>query len=182
LRARGPGVCGAPGTRSVRSTDSRDSTRTPALAANPCDRPECRQFDFWLGDWNVYDAAGNLQGTNRVESILDRCVVLENWKGTQGPEGKSFNIWTANDSLWHQTWVSGADALLSLSGTFHDGRMVPGGPASSRQPKGLRNRITWTPRPDGSVTQSWETSKDNGATWSEGFLGIYRRKKSDRTP
>ena len=38
------------------------------------------------------------------------------------------------------------------------------------------NRITWTPSPDGSVRQHWETSTDSGETWTTAFDGIYRKK------
>ena len=29
--------------------------------------PEQRQFDFWIGDWEVHDAKGQRLGRNRVE-------------------------------------------------------------------------------------------------------------------
>ena len=36
------------------------------------------------------------------------------------------------------------------------------------------NRITWTPREDGSVRQHWETSQDGRSSWTTAFDGIYR--------
>jgi hypothetical protein len=39
------------------------------------------------------------------------------------------------------------------------------------------NRITWTPSPEGSVQQLWETSSDGGKTWQVTFDGRYRRTK-----
>src|SRR5262249_27985056 len=46
----------------------------------PCmDDSVYRQFDFWVGDWNVYNKAGFKVGTSKIESILGKCVVLENW-------------------------------------------------------------------------------------------------------
>jgi hypothetical protein len=38
-----------------------------------------------------------------------------------------------------------------------------------------RQRITWTPNPDGSVRQHWEASTDAGKTWTTSFDGLYRR-------
>jgi hypothetical protein len=38
-----------------------------------------------------------------------------------------------------------------------------------------RQRITWTPGPDG-VRQHWESSADDGATWATAFDGRYRRR------
>lgn len=118
-----------------------------------------------------------LLGTSRIDSILAGCVILENWAGSGGGDGKSFNIWTRSDSLWHQTWVSSLGALLNLSGSFHDGKMVLEGPASSRQPPGVRNRISYAPQANGEMEQRWDLSADGGATWKTLFVGIYRKAK-----
>lgn len=57
------------------------------LAAQPspatCGSAEHRQFDFWIGNWEVYGANGKLAGTNRVEKILAGCVLQENWQSVQ---------------------------------------------------------------------------------------------------
>jgi len=145
----------------------------PAKSAPACDRRECRQFDFWLGDWDVYGPDGKtVVGRSHVEGILDGCVLLENWYGAKGGTGKSFNTWTRSDSLWHQSWVSNSGNLLLLQGSFRNGAMVLEGDS----PPGTRNRITWTPRPGGEVEQRWSTSADGGATWTTSFLGIYRKQ------
>ncbi len=44
-----------------------------------CSGDEYRQFDFWIGDWEVADADGNAQGSNKIESILGGCVLRESW-------------------------------------------------------------------------------------------------------
>ena len=41
---------------------------------------------------------------------------------------------------------------------------------------GTINRVTWTPNEDGSVRQFWESSTDNGDTWSVAFDGLYTPK------
>ena len=36
--------------------------------AGPCDTPQHHQFDFWVGDWQVFEAKSNqLVGYDRVE-------------------------------------------------------------------------------------------------------------------
>jgi hypothetical protein len=47
---------------------------TLALAA-PCDAPAHREFDFWLGEWEVRTPDGKLAGTNRIEREHDGCVL-----------------------------------------------------------------------------------------------------------
>ena len=38
-----------------------------------------------------------------------------------------------------------------------------------------RERIAWTPNADGTVRQLWESSKDDGKTWTVSFDGLYRK-------
>ena len=146
-------------------------------ATKPCDAPECRQFDFWIGDWEVDTPAGQRAGTNHIESILDGCVLFENWSGARGGSGKSFNLYSSADHRWHQTWVDNQGTLLELTGEFRDGVMSMEG--DTRGPKGtVRNRITWQKLEDGRLRQHWTTSSDGGATWTDAFVGLYRRKGS----
>ncbi len=32
-------------------------------------------FDFWIGDWTVYDVNGKVIGNNRIEKQYDNCVL-----------------------------------------------------------------------------------------------------------
>ena len=60
--------------------------------AKPCAyNPLNRQFDFWVGEWDVVTAEGaNPAGTSKIELILGDCVIQENWTsgGNTGYEGK----------------------------------------------------------------------------------------------
>lgn len=142
----------------------------------PCAAPEFRQFDFWKGEWDV-TSQGHPAGHSRIEVILDGCVILENWRGAKGGEGKSFNTFNVSSGHWEQFWVDGSGTPLHLIGGIIEGNMVLNG----QQPKpnadtGLtqRERITWTPNADGSVRQLWQTSNDDGKTWAVTFDGLYK--------
>ena len=144
--------------------------------AVPCSEPEYSQFDFWVGEWRVEDPSGTFQGTNRIEKILDGCVLQESWTGAQGMRGHSYNIYAKRRGLWHQTWVDSNGALLLLDGGFSEGRMVLRGQTPARDRQGtLEHEISWQPLPDGRVKQHWRISRDGGATWSDAFVGIYTR-------
>lgn len=68
------------------------------LAANPCKAaPEYRQFDFWIGEWDVKTPQGGLAGSSSVQLILGQCIIFENWTSGAGSAGKSFNIYDVND-------------------------------------------------------------------------------------
>lgn len=156
---------------------SPSGAASTAPAPPPCSAPEHRQFDFWIGDWEVTDPAGAPQGTNRIEPILGGCVLKESWSGTGGSEGNSFNLYHAPTRRWHQTWVDDHGTLLLLDGGLEDGSMVLTGTSKARDGGTVSHRITWTPRPDGSVRQHWQTSRDDGATWSDAFDGTYRKTR-----
>jgi hypothetical protein len=146
--------------------------QTPPAA--PCSAAQGRQFDFWIGDWDVFAPDGKLAGTNRIEAIYG-CVLHESWKSAT-VAGQSFNVFDADRGVWHQTWVDSTGSLLVIEGTFRDGTMamsdamLPG----KRDAQQL-NEILWTPQADGSVRQHWRASADGGKTWKTSFDGRYVR-------
>jgi hypothetical protein len=166
---------------------AQDATPPPPAAvatpAAPCSRPEYRQFDFWIGDWDVTAPGGKVVGHSHIESILGGCVIAEHWDSegnTQG-DGKSYNQFNAGLGKWEQFWVDASGMRLVLAGSFANGAMVLEGRQEPDPKTGIagRERITWTANADGSVRQLWESSKDDGATWSVAFDGLYRRRAKD---
>ena len=153
----------------------------PQPRPNPCDAPEFRHFDFWLGEWDVKSADGSRTlGHNIIEPLAGNCGVHENWTGAGGGTGRSLNTFQRSDNKWHQVWVGMGGGVLHLIGGLKDGAMVLEN--STRQPNGqpLMNRVTWSKLPDGRVRQHWETSTDDGKTWTTTFDGYYnRRRKAD---
>lgn len=150
----------------------------PAKRPPPCMSEQHRQFDFWVGEWEVTNPAGQPAGRSRIESKLDRCVVHEHWFGAGGSTGESFNLYNAATSRWEQFWVDNGGNRLHLKGGLREGAMVLEGVQDKPDAKtGIlqRERITWTPNQDGSVRQSWETSTDDGKSWAVSFDGLYRK-------
>ena len=140
-----------------------------------CDAPEYRQFDFWVGDWQV-TSGGRPVGTNLMTLEEDSCLVHEHWTGAGGGTGQSFNFYDRSDGRWHQVWVSNRGVVLDLSGTYRDGKLEYTGeqvPAAGGAP--VRQRLSFTANADGTVRQLWETSAD-GDTWRVVFDGLYTRK------
>lgn len=164
----------------------RDDPRFQAIVARltPCAAPQYREFDFWLGDWEVRDAAGKLLGRNRISKKHDGCVVFEEWESAGGSSGSSFNVYDQTTKQWHQFWVdaSGTNWLSSdaqgspatLRGGFDGGTMVLSSHPDTLPSIGL-TRGTWRPLPDGRVQQTFESSSDGGKTWTVAFDGFYRK-------
>ena len=145
--------------------------------ANSCGaKPEYRQFDFWIGEWDV-QARGQHAGTNSVQLILGKCVVFENWTGARGMNGKSFNVYNAAKGKWQQTWVDDRGVVLELTGEFKDNAMRLAGEVVRNGQK-ILHKLTFFPLEGGRVRQLWESSQDDGKTWSTVFDGLYVRKKS----
>ena len=146
----------------------------------PCAAAEYRQFDFWLGEWDVFNPAGQKIGRNSITSINDGCVVLESWRDARGGTGNSFNFYDTKTKRWHQFWVNsnGNAAPLSaaadgtpmpMSGSLVDGAMVLQSPANVKP----LNRWTWSKADGGKLRQHAEQSDDGGATWKTVFDGVY---------
>lgn len=147
----------------------------------PRAQPNCsaephRQFDFWVGSWDV-TVGGKPAGTSRIESGHNGCVLVENWTAAGGGTGISLNFYDRGTRQWHQTWIGSSGGALYLNGGLKDGAMVMQS-AQVTTPAGgtLINRITWSKQPNGNVRQLWETSADEGKTWSASFDGMYTRK------
>ena len=152
------------------------SAQTPAPAPRTdCSAPEHRQFDFWMGSWDV-TVQGKPAGTNRIESDLKGCVLVEHWTAARGGRGTSLNFYDRDTRRWHQTWMDDQGNALRLTGALRDGRMVLES-TPQRQADGTTvvQRITWSREADGSVRQMWEQSADT-KTWTTLFDGRYARR------
>lgn len=143
---------------------------------------ESHQFDFWLGQWDVSDPKGQPAGKSRIESIGEGAGILENWTDSSGTTGKSLNVYNVRKKCWQQFWVGNGTPVLELSGGLVDSSMVLTGARKGRTGATITDRITWTPNPDGSVSQHWESSADGGKTWSDNFVGVYRRAGAPSPP
>jgi hypothetical protein len=153
--------------------------QAPAAPPRPCATPAHRQFDFWIGTWDVTGPAGEFAGTNRIEPADEGCVLTESWSSARGGyTGRSLNS-VGNDGRWRQTWVDSSGLRLELVGGLVDGRMVLEGetPAAATGALPVKNRITWSPEPEGRVRQHWETSADGGKTYTTAFDGMYHPVK-----
>jgi len=135
--------------------------------AAPCEfDPEHRRFDFWIGEWNVKNHAGQPVGKSRIEKMLGGCVILENWTGGTGYEGKSLNFIDPGTGKWRQTWVDNRGGKIEFTGSFDEkGNLVYYADATDQNGKPIRRRLTFFNLADGRVRQFSQRSMDNEKTW-----------------
>lgn len=161
--------------------------QTPAAPpANPppprdCSAAEHRQFDFWIGDWDVVPNGappqpGRKPARNTITKIQDGCALLEQWNaGTN--TGQSLNIYDRSRGEWHQTWVDNAGGLHQYWGHLEGRTMVFHGsmPSPSSPALRLRVRLTFFNLGEGRVRQFSERLNADG-TWSVNYDLLYTRR------
>ncbi|HZE18595.1 MAG TPA: tetratricopeptide repeat protein [Candidatus Angelobacter sp.] len=139
---------------------------------------ENRQFDFWLGEWDVSSPEGTVVGKNSITVENGDCWIHEHWAGGLGGNGESYNYYNATTKKWHQTWVDDQGAIAEFDGDFRDGAMRLEGYREGATHERIPARLTLTPLPNGTVRQLGENSTDGGKTWTVLYDFIYAKKKA----
>ena len=155
------------------------ATAQPALAAS-CSSPDNRAFDFWVGDWDVFDvdSPAKIAAHARVDLILGGCAVHEDYQQVDGLRGESFSLYDINRKQWHQTWVTNRGTLLLIDGSAQSGEMVLSGVAHAPDGKAQLIRGTWKPQ-GRDVRETAEVSHDEGKTWRPLFDIVFRPKSEE---
>jgi len=149
-----------------------DKRRRPCMYS-----AEARQFDFWIGEWEVFNLQGQRAGTSVIQQISAGCGILENWQDAFGNEGKSINFYDVGARKWHQYWIGASGGPLRFSGVYQDGAMrYEGEPATANGTTTL-SRLTFFNLDANTVRQFAERSTDNGKTWTVDYDLKYVRKK-----
>ena len=149
--------------------------------AAPCEDPEFRAFDFWVGDWDVASAStGIQQGSSHVSREMGSCVIWENWTSAGGPYfGKSYNTWNVNLKRWEQYWVDNAAGVIFFHGGIKDGVMdywtddVPQSAGGN-----LLRHLQFFNLGKDKVRQFSQGSNDGGKTWHVEYDLVYSRRPS----
>ena len=150
----------------------------------PCRHdPRFREFDFWLGDWDVRPTGQPAVGPPARNTItLDDgdCVVTEHWSSPSGSVGQSFNIFDRSYGAWRQTWVDNIGGQHDYRGRLVDGNMVFEGdtPLPNGQSGRVPTRLTFFRLGPDSVRQYSEMSTDSGHTWQPSYDLTYVRRRN----
>jgi hypothetical protein len=150
------------------------------VGGRPCSAPAYRDFDFWVGNWDVYGGSTtNLAGTNEVKSLLGGCAVEENWVAAFGSTGRSLNAYDHATGTWSQMWVAVGGcpfSVILVEGGIVNGAMrmtgrreqpegfliaPPCGPPPGTVVFSRADLIRWTPLATGSVLQQFSAANND---------------------
>jgi len=149
--------------------------------AYPCAAdPKQREFDFWIGEWDVFQNGTNqLVGHSLVQKVSGECALLENWDASRGfSTGKSLNYFDALSNSWEQDWIgSMGGAQKYLNGVYKDSAMRFTYEAVNNGKKVTGNFIFYNLGP-GKVRQYQDASEDGGRTFTVSYDFIYMRKNN----
>lgn len=139
-----------------------------------CDATEYKEFDFWVGDWDAFEAGSTAPAARvQVDRLLDGCVLREQYAGADGHKGQSLSIYDRSRKVWHQSWFTNRGELLVIEGTLQSGVMVLTGADRLADGKERRVRGIWKPEANG-IRETAVTSTDGGKTWTPWFDLIFR--------
>jgi hypothetical protein len=170
-------AAGYRGTESMKQDEDLAPLRSSAHFASivrrvewnerPCAHlAENRQFDFWVGEWDVKSPEGSPAGKSSITVENGDCWIHEHWTGGIAGKGESFNFYNPTTKKWHQTWVDDQGGVAEFEGDFRDGAMRLEGYRQGTANNRIPAKLTFTPNPDGTVRQLGENSMDGGTTWT----------------
>ena len=154
----------------------QDSSADSTTAPRPCDAPEFRQFDFWLGEWNLTSRMRKSLGSdewlessarNSISIALDSCVIVEDFDGYPAAELKGMSVSTYNKRLgrWQQTWVDNQGGYLDfVGGMSNDSMILARETVVNGRPR--LQRMVFYDITENSLTWNWEMSTDSGKSWT----------------
>jgi tetratricopeptide (TPR) repeat protein len=160
-------------------------TRTNKNAMPCLTHPQSRQFDFWIGEWDVYPNGANvLVGQSKIEMASGGCMILEHWTAVGGAPntGKSMNYVNAATGKWEQFWIGSGGITVNnpqkfVNGEYRDGAMRFDFEQVTPQGQKQTGRFIFYNEAPDRVRQFNEVSSDNGKTWTTVYDFIYKRKK-----
>jgi len=147
------------------------SRATPPLS--PCDTPQHHQFDFWVGDWRVFDSTdGQLVGFDRVEKLEAGCIVQQNLTlitDLYRRPGVAYRldgigVNRFDGERWLELWADNQWGAIALQGAPQaDKAMV----MTSIVPSRNRDlRLVWEKLPDGSVRALQYVAPAGSGKWT----------------
>ena len=138
--------------------------------------PPEKQFDFWLGEWDVNWGEGQ-HGVNRIQRVLKGQVIQEDFDGRPAMDfrGHSVSVYSPQYRQWQQTWVDTQGNYWHLRGGWQLDRFILVAD-DMLQDRAVKYRMVFYNIALDTLDWNWELSEDGGQTWNLRWKIHYRRK------
>ena len=141
--------------------------------APACATVHHREFDYFIGNYTVFDKAGKQIATDEVSSEMSGCALLERWHGRHG-EGVGYSGYDGTRNEWVQTFFQDDGTVLVFHGNMTGAGLLISGTDYPKPGITERNKVLFRRLPTG-FEEYWTVSTDNGKSWHVIFDGFFRR-------
>lgn len=162
----------------------------PAAAAGACPAPEARQFDFWVGEWDVTNRTLGPDGTwaetgravDRVFPVAGGCAIVELWQGVarhRPVRGFSVRAWDTAHRHWRLvlSWPPPErPGVSTLEGRFRHGRGEFFSERTTPDGTTLLTRFTFSDITERSLRWDAARSTDGGRSWQTHWVMEFSRR------
>ena len=168
-----------PGAAPVMAAETQVLEQSSTAAS--CDTPQHHQLDFWVGDWQVFDAdTHQLVAFDRIEKHAEGCIVQQNLSfitdmyrrpGVKYRFG-GMSVNRFDGERWIQMWADNQWGAILMYGTVaKDGTLVLTSVVPSRN-RDIKD--TWEKQADGSLRNLHFVSPAGSGQWKKYGDLIYR--------
>ena len=147
----------------------------------PCAGTENHQFDFWIGDWQVFDGkTGALIATDHIDALYGHCVIRQQMAftgDTYRRTGTPFSLAGMSISRfdgqqWVQMWADNQWGAIIMKGVRHDDGSIE--LHSATPSRGRDMRLVWRAVPEGVNIEQFG-SRAGSNVWERYVDLEYRR-------
>jgi hypothetical protein len=161
------------------------SAAPPATSKQPCDTPQHHQFDYWVGDWQVFDASNNNQlvAVDHIEKHSEGCIIQQNLtfitdlyrREGVGYRLAGIGVNRFDGERWLQLWADNQWGAIALRGAPDEhGSLVFTSIVPSR---GRDLKIIYEKHADGTVRNLEYVAPTGTQKWEKYGDLIYRRNR-----
>ena len=178
------GIAAVPGEPGPNTPAATALEAAPVLVDGACDTPQHHEFDFWLGDWQVFDAATDkLVAFDRVTKRYDGCVVEQDMTfvtdlyrrpgASHRLSGMSVNRY--DGEAWLELWADNQWGAIAMRGAPESNAAMVLKTIIPSRHRDLK--LVWENHPDGSVRILQYVAPAGSGHWQKYGDLIYRRNR-----
>ena len=160
-----------------------------------CDAPQAREFDFWIGEWNVVNKRLTEEGwaemgraAAKVYPILGGCALVEHWRGTAwgnktiGFSVRNFDPETGKWFLLLSWPGQNRPGFGTLEGTFTHGRGEFFRERETPEGETSLTRYSFSDTKPDALRWDAAESKDGGGNWQTYWIMEFSRRDAGSLP